>query len=128
MAVKSVLLIEDNLPLATGLQACLESRGYQVVHALDGQDGLDICRERIPDLVVTDVLMKTMDGLSFLQHLRSLPGGWDVPVIVISGVTQQEIFDEMWALGVQRFVIKPFSLEDFLNIVREAIGERHPKK
>ena len=122
MAAKSVLLIEDNLPLAAGLQACLESQGYQVVHALEGQEALDACRERIPYLVVTDVLMKTMDGLSFLKHLRALPGGRDVPVVVISGVTQQGIFDEMRALGVRRFLIKPFSLEDFLNIVGEAIG------
>lgn len=121
MAEKSVLLIEDNLPLATGLQACLESRGYLVTHASDGQEALDACREGLPDLVVTDVLMKTMDGLSFLTHLRALPEGRDVPVMVISGVAQKGVFDEMRALGVQRFVIKPFSLEDFLNIVGEAI-------
>jgi len=122
MAVKSVLLIEDNLPLAIGLQACLESRDYRVVHAPDGQEALDACRERMPDLVVTDVLMKNMDGLTFLQHLRALPGGRGVPVVVISGVAQKGVFEDMRELGAQRFMVKPFSLEDFLNIVGEAMG------
>lgn len=125
MALKSVLLIEDNLPLATGLQVCLESRGYRVVHTSNGREALDACRQHTPDLVVTDVRMKTMDGLSFLQHLRALPAWGDVPVVVISGVARKGVFDEMRALGVQRFVIKPFSLEDFLNIVREAMGGAH---
>lgn len=123
MAAKSVLLIEDNLPLATGLLACLESRGYRVTHARDGQEALEAYRLSTPDLVVTDVFMKTMDGLSFLQHLRTLPGGGEVPVVVISGVAHKGVFDEMRALGVQNFAIKPFSLEDFLNIVGEAMGE-----
>ena len=123
MTAKNILLIEDNTTLATGLQACLASQGFQVLHVINGQQALDACQEGLPDLIVTDVLMQTMDGVTFLQNLRQLSGGWEVPVIVISGVAQQGAFDEMKALGVKRFVIKPFSLDVFLHIVGETIHE-----
>lgn len=119
MKGKRILLIEDNITLAAGLQACLISQDFQVRYVSDGQEALAVCQERLPDLIVTDVLMQTMDGLTFIRRLRDLPGGGHVPVIVISGIAQQGYFDDMKKLGIRHFLIKPFALRDFLDTIRE---------
>ena len=121
MSDKQILLIEDNITLAIGLETCLVANGYVVKRVMNGRDAYAACQEKLPDLIVTDIMMQHMDGLTFLQHLRQLPNGDDVPVIVISGMADRYSINEIKALGVETILIKPFALESFLGAVGESL-------
>ncbi|NIP43455.1 MAG: response regulator [candidate division Zixibacteria bacterium] len=118
MADDDILLIEDDAILAMGLQTYLNFEGYQVHTAANGKEGLSICKNQKPGLVISDVVMGIMDGLSFLRELRSLPGGKEVPVIMISGHTNQKVVDESKHLGVVDFISKPFEMSHLIKSVR----------
>jgi CheY-like chemotaxis protein len=118
MSGKRVLLIEDNVTLAIGLETCLKANGYQVQRVMNGRDAVTACQQNLPDLVVTDVMMQHMDGLTFLQHLRNLSNGDELPVIVISGMADQYSIQEIRSLGVSQILTKPFSLDTFLKAVQ----------
>lgn len=121
MTGEKILLIEDNVTLAIGLEACLVANEYQVRHVTNGQEAILACMEIMPDLIITDVWMQLMDGLTFLQHFRNLPDGPDVPFIVISGMSDPESIQNFKDQGIQRILAKPFSLDHFLEIVIEAL-------
>lgn len=121
MADEDILLIEDDAILAMGLQTYLNFEGFQVRTAANGKEGLTICKHQKPGLVISDVVMGIMDGISFLRELRSLPGGRDVPVIMISGHTNQRVVDESKHLGVVDFISKPFEMSQLLSAVRKWI-------
>jgi CheY-like chemotaxis protein len=123
MSGNTILLIEDNVTLAIGLETCLKTRGYVVHRVINGQDAFYFCQEKMPDLVVTDIMMREMDGLTFLQHLRDLPGGDKVPVIVISGAADQSSIEEIKKLDVQHILVKPFALDNFLETVGESFRQ-----
>ncbi len=122
MRAKWILVIEDNIPLAMGLETCLKSHGFEVQRALDGEEALVACQQRLPDLVVTDLLMSNMDGRTFLQHLRALPGGDAVPVIVISGMVDATIVQDIKDLGVEKVLYKPFDLDEFVQTIRASLA------
>jgi DNA-binding response OmpR family regulator len=121
MSGKIVLLIEDNVTLAIGLETCLKAHGFGVQRLINGQDAYSACIKNMPDLIVTDIMMREMDGVTFLQNLRDLPGGEIVPVIVISGAVDQISIDHIKTLGVQQLLIKPFALDCFLEAVGESL-------
>jgi threonine synthase len=81
----TVLLIDDNPDDAGLIRRLMEARkSYRVFHASDGEDGLKQAREKLPDLIVTDLTMPKMDGFTVLESLRADPRTHDIPVIVVS--------------------------------------------
>lgn len=83
MTMVRVLLIEDDPLVQTSVASALRGRGYEVDFANDGEDGLSKIVERMPDIVVTDIVMPKMEGIETIQALKkSYP---DLPVIAISG-------------------------------------------
>ena len=121
MKTQRILVVEDNIPLAIGLETCLKSHGFDVQRTLDGEEALVVCRRWLPDLIVTDLLMSNMDGKTFLQHLRALPGGDTIPVIVISGLLDSRILQDVKDLGVKKVLFKPFDLTEFVQTIRNSL-------
>ena len=84
--VKTALVVEDDSGIASLLKDALEAAGLQVLVEKDGELGWQALQKRLPDVVVTDLLLPLLPGLELLGRLRALPGGDVVPVIVISGI------------------------------------------
>lgn len=83
--VTTVLLVDDNSDDALLIRRLLEARkSYRVFHAISGADGLDQARQRLPDLIITDLTMPQMDGFTLLEELRKDRRTQDIPVIVVS--------------------------------------------
>jgi CheY-like chemotaxis protein len=100
-----ILLVEDDPTIAKLYGVLLESRGYTVRRAGDGLDGLDQANQRRPDLVLLDIMMPRMNGIAFLQALRSGPMQ-DVPVVVLSNFMEQQLVDDAMSLGALEYMVK----------------------
>jgi DNA-binding response OmpR family regulator len=120
-----ILIIEDELPMRTALQDCLEGEGYRALTAADGESGLQRALEEKPDLILLDVMMPRFDGYTVAAELRRL--GNSVPILMLTAKGQIE--DRVAGLdsGADDYLVKPFSTDELLARVR-AILRRAQKQ
>jgi DNA-binding response OmpR family regulator len=116
---RRVLVIEDDQSIALGLRINLESEGYDVLVAEDGEAGLTLAREKSPDLVILDVMLPKLNGFQVLQTVRR--EGLTMPIIVLSARTGEMEKVTGLELGAEDYVAKPFSLAELLARVRAAL-------
>jgi CheY-like chemotaxis protein len=103
-----VLVIDDEQSIRDLLDRLLRRKGYDVVLAESGRQGLALLRQEHPDVVVLDLKMPEMDGLTVLRQIRSL--NRSQPVIVLTGSRTAEMEQQVRALGVTEYIAKGFSL------------------
>ncbi len=84
--VKTALVVEDDTGIASLLKDALEGAGFQVLIEKDGDWALKALARRLPDVLITDLLLPTVPGFEMLEKLRRMPGGDEVPVLVMSGI------------------------------------------
>lgn len=101
-----LLLVEDDVNVAKLYRLLLESRGYAVRHAADGVEGLDAARRERPDLILLDVMMPRMNGITFLQALRDDPALGAVPAVVLSNFREPRLVERAMALGALEYMVK----------------------
>jgi DNA-binding response OmpR family regulator len=109
-----VLIVDDDQMLRDMLHDFLDDVGYQTMTASDGAAGLDMLGQAAPDLVLLDVSMPVMDGLTFLRRRREERCRLTVPIVVMSA---QHHGAEARQLGAQQFVSKPFDLDELLGVI-----------
>ena len=107
--MSKILVIDDERSIRHLLGAYLRRKAYDVVLAENGQRGLDLLRHEQPDVIVLDLNMPEMNGLTVLRHIRSLKH--DQPVIMFSGAWTSEKEHQVRALGVTELVQKELSLD-----------------
>jgi DNA-binding response OmpR family regulator len=112
---KRILVIEDEKHMAEGLKLNLSLQGYEVALAPDGLVGLRQWREWRPDLIVLDIMLPGMDGLSVLQNIRLEDE--DVPILILSAKGDPDDKVKGFTHGVDDYLAKPFDLEEFLHRV-----------
>jgi DNA-binding response OmpR family regulator len=120
---KRVLVVEDDPSIAIGLRINLESEGYIVHVAEDGEDGLELARTIEPDLIVLDVMLPKRNGLEVLHDLRA--EGRTMPIIILSAKAAEMDKVAGLELGAEDYVAKPFSLAELLARVRAALRRGH---
>ena len=121
-----VLLTEDNVDLQNIYQTKLLAEGYSVATASDGKEAFDRIRERIPDIILLDIVMPRMDGLEFLKIARKDTDLAKIPIIVMTNLGQDEDRQQCEKLGAKRFLVKTeTSIDDLASIVREVLGEKN---
>jgi CheY-like chemotaxis protein len=114
---KKILIIDDEPGIIDMLKVRLEANAFEVLGAADGEEGLDKVIIRRPDLIILDVMMPQMDGYSFLLELKKIPGGGDIPVIVLTGKDRME---EIFKLeGIEDYLHKPFEPEQLIGKIRK---------
>lgn len=117
-----VLVVEDNERNARLTIAMLEASGYRTCAAGDGAMGLEMTRDRLPDLIITDLQMPGMDGLTMTRALRSDPNTSSIPVLAISAHALQDHRQQALAAGCCGFLTKPFRFRELLAEVALALG------
>ena len=120
---KRVLVVEDDPSIAIGLRINLESEGYVVNLAEDGEAGLDMARSLDPDLIVLDLMLPKRNGLEVLHDLRA--EGRTMPIIILSAKAGEMDKVAGLELGAEDYVAKPFSLAELLARVRAALRRGH---
>jgi DNA-binding response OmpR family regulator len=114
----TILVVEDETPLREALQQNLVAEGFDVLTAADGVTGLQLARSSAPDLVLLDLLLPGMDGLSVCRVLRKES---DVPIIILTarGTEMDKIVG--LEMGADDYVVKPFSFGELLARIRAAL-------
>ncbi|WP_375471087.1 ATP-binding protein [uncultured Nostoc sp.] len=115
-----ILLADDNADMRDYVKRLL-SQQYEVESVPDGLAALDSARERVPDLVLTDVMMPGLDGFGLLQALRADPQTQKVPIILLSARAGEEARVEGLEAGADDYLIKPFSARELLARVEAAL-------
>jgi len=103
-----VLVVDDDPDVVEILQAFLHAKGYEVITAGDGAEGLRRVKEERPHLILLDIQMPKMDGLEVLRRLREIDK--EVGVIMVTGVNEQEIARKAMELGAFDYIVKPLDL------------------
>jgi len=122
---KKILVADDEQQLALAVKIRLQSKGYAVVTASDGQQALQLAAQEKPDLILLDVLMPVMDGYSCLRELNTRFGRGKIPVIIL---TARDRMKDLFELeGIEDYVIKPFDHEDLLVRIERVFKRREGK-
>jgi len=120
---KILLIVEDEVSLAKLLQQEFFKEGFDVLVAYDGVVGLSLALENKPDIILLDLLLPKMDGLSLLRELRKDPWGLDVPVIILSNLSDAEKISEAASKEVFDYLVKAdWKLEDVIKKVKDKLG------
>jgi two-component system, chemotaxis family, chemotaxis protein CheY len=119
---KTVLVVDDSSAIRESVSYVLDQAGYGVVQAQDGLDGLSKLDGTQFDLVITDVNMPNLDGIGLTRKVRENPDYKFVPIIVLTTESQKSKMDEGKAAGATGWIVKPFSADKLLAVVRKLIG------
>lgn len=120
MKSKIILLVEDEPPMAIVIQDSLRRDGFNVLTAKNGVEGLSIAKERHPDLILLDILMPKMDGLSMLNELRKDSWGSAANVVILTNYSDDEKKSIAANAGAVDFWLKAdMSLEDIVFRIKE---------
>jgi two-component system chemotaxis sensor kinase CheA len=122
---REVILIVDDSPTVRALhRSAAEEAGYRVLTADDGVDALAQMEIRAPDLVVTDVQMPRMDGLTLVRRIRERASWRRLPIVVVSQYGRQEDLQKAAALGADRYIVKSaFQAQEFIAVIGDLLGK-----
>jgi two-component system KDP operon response regulator KdpE len=115
MERRRILVVDDEPQITRVLRTSLSSQGYDLRVANDGETALEIMKDWVPDLVITDLSMPNMDGLELCRRLRS---GSQIPIIVLSVRGEERTKVKALDAGADDYVTKPFGIEELLARVR----------
>lgn len=122
--MKKVLIVDDEEDVRTYLNSLLTHNGYTTELAADGEEGLRKVNEFYPDLIILDIIMPNQSGVGFYRQLKKSEIHRDIPVIILSAVTQYKDFfarDRHTIPQPQDFIEKPFSPRELLNKIEAYI-------
>lgn len=123
----TVLIVDDNADIRTYLRSILHGK-YRVLEAEDGKSGLDMAREHVPDLIVSDVMMPVMNGLEFCQQVKKDGISSHIPVILLTARALEKHQIEGYESGADAYITKPFSPELLLARIENLLQSRHQLK
>jgi DNA-binding response OmpR family regulator len=117
---KTILLVDDDHEIVESMRAVLESRGFRVLVARDGNAGLSVAERESPDLIVLDMMMPKKSGFLVLEKLKGRPGGL-IPTIMITGNegSRHRAYAEF--LGVKDYIRKPFAIEKLVKSIEKIL-------
>lgn len=120
-----ILITEDNEDLSMIYSSKLIAEGYSVATAGDGKEAFDRIRERMPNLILLDIIMPKMDGLEFLRKAQKEKTLENVPIIVMTNLGQDEDRAQCEKLGAKKFIVKTeLSIDDLARIVEDELDAR----
>ncbi len=120
---KTILVVEDETLMVNALKKKLEAEDFNVLVAKDGSEGLNIALEKHPDLVLLDVILPVMDGMTALKNLRADSWGKDVPVIILTNLSRAATIEESKKKGVNTYLVKTdWKLAEVVQKVKYELG------
>ena len=117
-----ILAVDDSASMRGMVAHTLKTAGHEVAEAENGQQGLDVAGKSKYDLVLADVNMPVMDGLSMVRGLRALPEYKGVPILMLTTESNTDKKMEGKAAGATGWLVKPFDPEQLLATVKKVLG------
>ncbi|MBZ5763455.1 response regulator [Rhizobium sp. VS19-DR104.2] len=117
-----ILTVDDSASIRMTTKISLSNAGYTVTEAVDGSDGLAKAKSGSFDLIITDLNMPVMDGLTMIEELRKLPEHMGVPIIFLTTESDADLKARAKAAGATGWLTKPFDPENLIKITRKVLG------
>ena len=124
--MKTVLVVDDDPSVLTIASKRLQAEGVRTLTANDGADGLRMVKEHRPDVVVLDLMMPGMHGYTLIQKIRNDPDLTHVRILVTSSKTYSSDIERTRRLGADRYLSKPYDLQEFWATIAELLGDTTP--
>jgi len=122
--MEKIVFIEDERTLQKMLGEALEAAGFSVASANDGETGLALVLQEMPDLVLLDLILPKMDGFSVLQTLKGDEKTKDIPVMVLTNLETAEDVEKVITLGATTYLVKAnYDLPDIVTKVQEVLKQ-----
>ena len=124
MANELILIIEDNEKNRKLCRDVLEVKGYRTIESETAEGGLDLARERSPAMILMDIQLPGMDGITAMKQLKGDPNTAKIPIIAITASAMTNNRQAMLAEGFDGYQTKPITLKDFLGEVERVLQVR----
>ncbi|MFZ2970287.1 MAG: response regulator [Minisyncoccia bacterium] len=122
---KTILIVEDDRYLLKAYVIKTEKAGFDVLTATNGREGLEIAKEKKPDLIILDLLLPGVDGFEFLKIIKKDEELKNIPVITISVLGQKIDQERALSLGAEAYFIKTdFKLEEIIEKIKEYLDKK----
>lgn len=120
---KTILIVEDEEASLKVLSTKFNHEGFNVLEARDGEEGLIIAIKEKPDIILLDIIMPKMDGMTFLKELRKDSWGKNIPVIILTNLSDDKNIAEAMEGGVYDFLVKSsWETADIVKRAKERLG------
>jgi len=124
MAKNKLLIIDDEKDFVETLAERLTAKGYEIIKAFDGKEGLDKIHTEKPDLVLLDIMMPEMDGFDVCRKLKIDEAFKNIPVIILTAKFQPCDLKFGMEMGAEEYITKPVELNVLTNKIRELLKKR----
>jgi len=124
MAGELILVVEDNDKNRKLVRDVLTVKGYRLLEAETGEDGVRLAREQRPDLVLMDIQLPGINGIEALRQLRADPATAGITVVAVTASAMTHDRQKILAAGFDAYQSKPISIRPFLELVREVLDRR----
>jgi len=118
----SILTVDDSPSLRMAIRIALNGAGYEVVEAGDGLEGLSKANATRFDMIITDLNMPNMDGLTMIRELRKSPAQCGTPIIFLTTESDDAMKQQAKAAGATGWLVKPFVPDQLVRITRKVLG------
>jgi CheY-like chemotaxis protein len=125
MGGELVLIVEDNEKNRKLIRDLLQAKGYQTIETDSAEEGIKLAEERNPALILMDVQLPGMDGITAMKQLKAVPITRKIPVMAITASAMTYNRESMLAEGFDGYQIKPFNLGEFLADVARLVSQNH---
>lgn len=115
---QTVLTVDDSRTMRDMLRVTLEESGYRVLQAADGLLGLEVLRDVVPDVIISDINMPNLDGFGFIEAVRRDRRFSGVPILVLTTESSGEMKNRARAVGATGWITKPFDQTKLIEVVR----------
>ena len=120
--MSKIMIVDDSRTVRESLKFFLKEGGYEVLEGADGKEALSMLQNTSVDLVITDVNMPNMDGLTLIGELRKSSNHKFTPILVLTTESQQSIMQKGKELGATGWIVKPFDSEKVLAVIKKVLG------
>ena len=119
---KYVLIVDDAPNIVLSLEFLMKKEGYAVRSVSNGEEAMETIAEKIPDIILLDVMMPRKDGYEVCQELRANPDWKDIKIIMLTAKGRDVEREKGLALGADDYVIKPFATQELVNKVKTLLA------
>lgn len=118
-----ILIVEDNEQNLKVFKIIIESLSYEALLAKNGEEGVRMAKEQIPDLILMDIQMPVMDGIAAKKALQLEEKTKDIPVVAITSYAMKGDRERLLELGFSNYIAKPISKDIFIEAVQKALAK-----
>ncbi len=118
----AILVVDDSASVKAAIRIALTAAGYRLAEAADGAEGIARANAGNFDLIITDLNMPVMDGLTMIETMRTMPAHAGVPIVFLTTESDETMKQRARAAGATGWLTKPFDPEQLVKVARKVLG------